>query len=85
MKIISYGAHMDPFTYRHAEFTCESISFSIVADSQGTPTYVDSRASFLDTFATYERPAEGLADGDRHTVGRRRVTHEDLVAGEETS
>ena len=31
------------------------------------------------------RPREVLVDGDRYTVVRRRETHEDSVAGEETS
>lgn len=86
MKIISYNAHMDPFTDRHAELTCESAWRFVVADGLGAPTYVDPKASsFVDTFADDDRPAEGLVDGDRYTVVRRRATHQGLVAGEETS
>ena len=33
VKIISHDAHMDAFTYRHAELACEALSLSTTADA----------------------------------------------------
>ena len=78
MKIISHDAHMDAFTYRHAELACEAVSLSTTAD------VVRSRVrAFMQASDSNGHPPP--ADGDRHAVVRRRETFEDLVAREETS
>jgi hypothetical protein len=81
MKIISHHAHMDAFTYRHAELE-ESLSLSTIADAIGPLAYAFTQAS---DYNSHPGAAEVVVDGDRYAVVRRRETSEDLVAREETS
>jgi len=81
VKIISHDAHMDAFTYRHAELACEALSLSTTADAIQPLAHVFVQASD----DNHPPPAGGLVDGDRHAVVRRRETSEDLVAREEMS
>ena len=80
MKIISHDAHMDAFTYRHAELACQALS--TIADALRPLAHAFMRAS---DYHSHPPPAGALVDGDRHAVLRRRETSEDSVAREETS
>jgi diaminopimelate decarboxylase len=48
-------AHMDHFTYRHHELSCESVSLRAIAEAVGTPSYVYSKAALVESFHAYDR------------------------------
>jgi diaminopimelate decarboxylase len=46
---------MDSFAYRNSELCCEQVSLRALAADVGTPAYVYSKASLLESLAAYDR------------------------------
>src|SRR3989442_984258 len=44
---------MDHFVYRDSELHCESVSLRALAEAVGTPAYVYSRATLLESISAY--------------------------------
>ena len=54
------SSEIEGFRYRSGEFCCEGVPVSSLAERFGTPTYVYSRATFLENYLRFERRLSGL-------------------------
>lgn len=48
------------FPYRHGRLHCEGVPLATLADAVGTPAYVYSKASLLDSYGAYDTAFKGI-------------------------